>query len=103
MTTPICRNTQQSLLPSTNTNFGEDSQVLCVYKKNEKEEVEKKLPNEYESLFIPKRLWPFNKHIFIQYTIFRPIVIFFFSFNKYIIGQYEHFQSIGTFSFNKYF
>ena len=50
----------------TNNNFREDPQVSCVSKKDEKEEVEKKLTNEYEPLFIPKGLWPFNRHIFIQ-------------------------------------
>ena len=39
--------TQPSLLGSTNSNFKENPQVSCVSKKDEKEEVEKKLPNEY--------------------------------------------------------
>ena len=38
-----------------NSKFGENLQVFRVSEKDEKEEVEKKLPNnEYESLFIPK-------------------------------------------------
>ena len=45
---------QLNLLGSTNSNFGEDPYVFCVFKKDEKEEVEKMLPNEYEPLFIPK-------------------------------------------------
>ena len=46
--------TQPTLLGFTNTNFGEDPQVSCISKKDEKEEVEKKLANEYELLFILK-------------------------------------------------
>ena len=42
--------------PLTNSNFGEYPQVSCVSKKNEREEVKKKLSNEYELLFIPKGL-----------------------------------------------
>ena len=53
----------------TNSNFGEYSQFSYVSKKNEREEVEKKLSNEYEPPFIPKGLWPFNilvnRYIFI--------------------------------------
>jgi len=45
---------KKSLLGFTNSNFGKDPQVYCVSKKDESEEVEKKLPNEYEPLFIPK-------------------------------------------------
>ena len=45
---------QPNLLGSTNSNFGENPHVFCVFKKDEKEEVEKRLSNEYESLFIPK-------------------------------------------------
>ena len=37
----------------TNSNFGEDSLVSCVFKKDEREEVKKKLLNKYEILFIP--------------------------------------------------
>ena len=48
--------TQPSLLSSTNSNFEENPQVSCVFKKDEKEEVEKKLPNEYEPLSILKCL-----------------------------------------------
>ena len=40
----------------TNSNFKENPQVSCVSKKDEKEEVEKKLPKEYEPLFILKCL-----------------------------------------------
>ena len=47
---------QPSILGFANSNFGKDIQVSCVSKKDEREEVEKKLPNEYEPLFIPKRL-----------------------------------------------
>ena len=57
---------QPNLLGSINSNFDEDPQVSCVSKKNENEEVEKKLSNIYKPLFKPKRLWPFNKHLFIQ-------------------------------------
>ena len=80
----ICRNTQQSLLGFTNRNFGKDI-GFCVSMKDEREEFEKKLSNEYEPLFIPKGLWPFNRHVFIQYAIFWPIIIF--SFNKYLFSQ----------------
>ena len=52
----ILHMTQPSLLGSTNSNFKENPQVSCVSKKDEKEEVEKKLPNEYEPLFILKCL-----------------------------------------------
>ena len=45
---------QPSILGSTNSKFGKDPQVFCVFKKDEREEVEKKLPNKYEPLFIPK-------------------------------------------------
>ena len=81
----IRRNTQQSLLGFTNRNFGENTRIFCVSMKDEKEEFEKKLSNEYEPLFIPKGLWPFNRHVFIQYANFQPIIIF--SFNKYIFSQ----------------
>ena len=37
----------------TNSNFGEDSLFSCVFKKDEREEVKKKLLNKYEILFIP--------------------------------------------------
>ena len=57
---------QSTLLGFTNKNNGEGPQVYCVSKKDGREEVEKKLPNKYEPLFIPKRLWPFNKQIFVQ-------------------------------------
>ena len=50
----------------TNSNFGKDPQVSCISKKDERKEVEKKLPNEYEPLFILKWLWSFNVHIFGQ-------------------------------------
>ena len=46
--------TQPTLLGFTNSNFGEDPQVSCISKKDEREEVEKKLTNEYEPLFILK-------------------------------------------------
>ena len=36
-----------------NSNFGEDSLFSCVFKKDEREEVKKKLLNKYEILFIP--------------------------------------------------
>ena len=62
--------TQPSLLGSTNSNFKENPQVSSVSKKDEKEEVEKKLPNEYEPLSILKCLWLFNMHTFIQYAYF---------------------------------
>ena len=39
--------------------------VSCVSKKDEMEEVKKKLLNKYELLFIPKGLWLFNKHLLI--------------------------------------
>ena len=45
-----------NLLGSTNSNFGENLQISCVSKKDEREEIEKKLTNEYELLFIPKGL-----------------------------------------------
>ena len=53
----------------TNRNFGEDPQVFCASKKYKREKVEKKLPNEYEPLSIPKDYNPstgifsFNMHI----------------------------------------
>ena len=47
---------QPNLLGFTNDNFRENPQVSCISKKNKKEEVEKKLPNEYKLLFILKRL-----------------------------------------------
>ena len=47
---------QSSLLGSTNSNFGEDLQVFCIFKKDEREEIGKKLPNEYELVFIAKGL-----------------------------------------------
>ena len=63
----------------TNSNFEENPQVSCVSKKDEREEVENKLPKEYEPLFIPQRIMTLqhvsfhsictffvNKHIFIQ-------------------------------------
>ena len=53
-------------MSSTNSNFGEKPQVSCISKKDEREKVKEKLPNEYEPLFIPKILWPFNRYIFIQ-------------------------------------
>ena len=46
--------TQPSLLSSTNSNFGENPQIYCISKKDEREEVEKKLQNEYKPLFISK-------------------------------------------------
>ena len=46
--------TQPSLLGSTNSNFGENPQIYCISKKDEREEVEKKLQNEYKPLFISK-------------------------------------------------
>ena len=61
---------QLSLLGSANSNFGEDPQVSFTSKKDERKEVGKKLSNEYEPLFIPKGLWPFNRHYFIQYAPF---------------------------------
>ena len=76
--------TQPSLLGSTNRNFEENPQVSCVSKKDEKEEVEKKLPNEYEPLFTPKCLWLFNMHIFIQYAYFQSIDIFLFDRHIFI-------------------
>jgi len=45
---------QPNLFGSRNSNFEEDPHVSCVSKKDEREEVEKKLLNEYEPLFIPK-------------------------------------------------
>ena len=36
-----------------NSNFGEDSLFSSVFKKDEREEVKKKLLNKYEILFIP--------------------------------------------------
>ena len=45
---------QPSLLDSINSNFEENPHVSCVFKKDEREEVEKKLLNEYEPLLIPK-------------------------------------------------
>ena len=57
-------------MDSTNRNIGEESQVSSISKKDEREKVKKKLKNEYEPLFIPKGLWPFNRHIFIQYAHF---------------------------------
>ena len=63
---------QPSLLGFTNSNFGEDSQVSCVSKKDEKEEIEKKLPNEYEHYLYLKDYdhsigkFSFNMHIFSQ-------------------------------------
>ena len=62
--------TQPSLLGFTNSNFEENPQISCVSKKDEKEEVEKKLPNEYELLFIPKCLWLFNMHLSFNMHIF---------------------------------
>ena len=38
--------TKTTKKPITNNNFGEDPQVSCVSKKNEKEVVKKKLPNK---------------------------------------------------------
>ena len=46
--------TQPSLLGSTNSNFGENPQIYCISKKDEREEVKKKLRNEYKPLFISK-------------------------------------------------
>ena len=46
--------TQPSLLGSTNSNFEENPQIYCISKKDEREEVEKKLQNEYKPLFISK-------------------------------------------------
>ena len=47
---------QSSLLGSTNSNFGEDLQIFCNFKKDERKEIGKKLPNEYKPLFIAKGL-----------------------------------------------
>ena len=56
--------------------FGEDPQVSYVSKKDEREEeIEKKLPNEYKIIFIPKRSWVYDPSIGT------------FSFNMHIFGQ----------------
>ena len=47
---------QLNLLNSTNRNFGKDLQVSSISKKDKREEVKKKVKNEYEPLFIPKGL-----------------------------------------------
>ena len=63
---------QPSLLDFTNNNFREDSQVSRVSKKDEKEEIEKKLPNKYKHYLYLKDYDPLidtfssNMHIFGQ-------------------------------------
>ena len=62
---------QSSLLGSTNSNFEEDRDFFFFFfgvflRKMEREEVEKKLLNEYEPIFIAKGSWPFYRHIFGQ-------------------------------------
>ena len=105
--------TQPSLLGSTNSNLGENSQVYCISKKDEREEVEKKLSNEYEPLLYPNDYessictFSFSMHIFSQQTHFFFQQTHFYSictflFNRHIFIHQATFQSIGIFSFNKH-